>query len=65
MTTCVFQAHEHSNYEEVWKAEEAQLMRGHIALMVLQDKLGSKHALRLFEQDIEKYQPGTHVTEVS
>ena len=56
-----YQAKEYADYQQVWQDDEAKLMRGHIASMILQDKLGSSKALKLLKQDIEKYHPGDDV----
>lgn len=57
-TTWFWQSIHHSNFEKIWKADEAKSMRRDIALMILEDKLGSSRALRLLAKDVEKYHAG-------
>lgn len=57
----IYQAKKYADYQQVWKENEAKLMRGQIAIMVLEDKLGSDKALKLLKKDIDKYYAGDEV----
>ena len=56
-----YQAKKYTDHLQVWREDEAKLMRGHIAIMILEDKLGSDKALKQFKKVVERYYAGHEV----